>query len=109
MFQETLGELYDPAVSWTSTLRSRAGLPEFRNEDCPVSVSDHCTPSPFTLTGRELSVAVWKLLSNAILEHPVRVGFSLDITYHFEVGMILDESNGKFTWRHSDVERVRIT
>lgn len=97
MFQDALGKLYEPVYCWTSSLRSRAGLPRWI----------FGTPSPFTFEGKDLSRAIWKLLSNAFLEHPVRVGVNLDTTYHFEVGMIVDEYDGRFAWRYSDIERVR--
>lgn len=109
MFEDTFGQLYKPAESWTSSLRSRAGLPTFQDDDSPASICDICTPSPFTFTGKDLSRAVWKLLSDAFLEHPSRVGVNLDTTYHFEVGMILDEYDGRFSWKYSDIERVRIS
>lgn len=106
MFQDTFGQLYEPAESWTSGLRSRAGLPIFQ-ENRQHSVCPNCVPSPFTLKGEDISRAVWKLLLGAFLEHPSRVGANLNTTYHFEVGMIPDENDGRFDWTYSDIERVR--
>lgn len=109
MFEDTFGQLYEPAHFWTSSLRSRAGLPIFQDEDSPASIRHLCTPSPFTLRGKDLSRAVWRLLSDAFLKHFLRFSVNLDITYHFEVGMILDEYGGRFAWGCSDIERVRMT
>lgn len=106
MFQDNLGQLYDPAECWTSSLRSRAGLPMVQNDDGQTSQYNSSVSSPFTLRGKDLSQAVWKLLSGGFLKHPHQFGVNINTTYHFEVGMILDEVDGIFAWDHQQIEKV---
>lgn len=106
MLQNKLGQLYEPFKCWTSNLRSRAGLPIVQSEQYSDLDFNGSRLSPFTLRGKILSRAVWQLLSAAFVYYPFRAGVSSETTYHFEVGMVLDESNGSFPWGAKEIEMV---
>lgn len=101
LFQDCFGDLYDPVKCWTSSLRSRCGLPEFENRSLNLS--------SFTLQGSDLSNAIWKLLLQSSFRHVEafsREDYEIDPVYHFEVFMTEGDSTDWFSMETKQLEMV---
>lgn len=99
-FQERLGELYDPIECWTSSLRSRSGLPDYVGHD---------GAAPFTMRGSNLSKAMFRLLLHSSYRHAApfsRKRFCTDTVYHCEVFMTAGDSNDWFSLNHTTLHKV---
>lgn len=101
MFQDRLGELYDPIECWTSSLRSRSGLAEYMG---------YRGAAPFTIRGSDLSKAMFKLLLHSSYRHAAqfsRKRFCTDTVYHCEVFMTAGDSNDWFSLNQTRLQKVR--
>lgn len=101
MFQDRLGELYDPIECWTSSLRSRSGLPEYMG---------YRSTAPFTIKGSDLSKAMFKLLLHSSYRYAApfsRKRFCTDTVYHCEVLLTAGDSNDWFSLSPRRLQAVR--
>lgn len=96
LFQLELGKYYDPKVSWTSPLRTRAGLPEFSEK------SHHAS---FTMSGPGITEKVTELLSKQGCERLAQC-HQRPPAYHFDVGVSAGGFDDTFEWSTSQLRMV---
>lgn len=95
LFERHLGKHFDPLKHWTSSLRTRAGLP------APEKSSGKAA---FTIAGAH-ALAVTKLLITQGYSQ-AEIWKDMKPTYHFEVAASAGDADSTFIWSTGELKRV---